>query len=245
MAALAGTSPPAPESRPSPGPGPSVYLLGPLPPGDLPSGQWPEGCLPGPRCCLLLSPPSHPGLLMPGHPLSSSLRHEGPQTCGETCGGSSHQLVLCGPRASRPGRAGGALTASWGLSVPQGPPGSGRHPGSTVCVPVLPDVIVLVVKGLDVVTAAGLEQSRAGLQERPPWLWVAPRGKVATPTPWPPASSKLGTHTVLVGIDGEVYLCNPVKGRAVRTVAGSAPHTQAAHQGDARHNHTSQGQRVL
>lgn len=48
-------------------------------------------------------------------------------------------------------------------------PGSSRHSGSAVRLLVLPDVILLIiVKRLDVVTAAGLKQSCAGLQATSP-----------------------------------------------------------------------------
>lgn len=46
-------------------------------------------------------------------------------------------------------------------------PGPGRHPGGAVRPLVLPDVLLLVVvEGLDAVTAAGLKQSCAGLRAR-------------------------------------------------------------------------------
>jgi len=103
------------------------------------------------------------------------------------------------------GRAGSAHTAFWGLSASGGlgrqvglTPGSGRHPGSAVHLLVLPDVILLVIiKGLDVVTAAGLKQSCAG--------------------------------TVLVSINAEVDLRDPIKGStATREILSTLTATRAA-----------------
>lgn len=144
----------------------STHLLSHLPRRDHPSEKQLEEPLPEPHPC---RSPSHPGLRAPGRSRSSSLRQEGPRIWG---GGHSQ----CS-RASQPGQG-------W-VHTPPGPlllreaqkgegctPGSGRHPGSTASLPVLPDVIILVViKGLDVVTAAGLKQSRAGLRESTSPTW--------------------------------------------------------------------------
>lgn len=46
------------------------------------------------------------------------------------------------------------------------PPGSGSHPGGTVCILILPDVILIIIKGLDMITTAGLEESSTGLQRK-------------------------------------------------------------------------------
>ena len=122
-------------------------------------------------------------------------------------------------------------------------PGSGHDPGSTVSLLVLPDVIVLIiVKGLDVVTAAGLKQSCAGLRDPtcstrlqeaqpslPGWAsnWEGQGSQGAVPLPHcppppcpcpPPMNTKLGTHTVLISVNAKVDLCNPVEWSAERTM---------------------------
>lgn len=122
-------------------------------------------------------------------------------------------------------------------------PGSGHDPGGAASLLVLPDVIVLViVEGLDVVAAAGLEQSRAGLRDptcptrlpgarptasqdgppagrgRPPWS--SPSSPLPTTAVSLSSSNKhqAGTHAVLVSVDAKVDLCDPVKWSAERTV---------------------------
>lgn len=134
----------------------------------------------------------------------------------------------------------GALGRTRGLT-----PGPGRHPGGAVRLLVLPDVILLVVvEGLDAVAAAGLKQSCAGLRARaatqlhgrPERLsrasgWQdgarAPRSSPAphycpagTASPAPPAREEQGTHAVLVRVDAEVDLRDPIERSTVATRAG-------------------------
>lgn len=105
-------------------------------------------------------------------------------------------------------------------------PGPGHHPRGTASLLILPDVVVLlIIEGLDAVTAAGLEQSCAGLQgqeladhhpgRRAATCWGDSLG--APPSQGQPLAVQQLTHTVLLCVNAEVDLCNPVEWGAAGT----------------------------
>lgn len=146
-------------------------------------------------------PRLHPGLGALGRPLGSALRRGGPRTWGE-------RSQLPSPRwgGAEEGRAGWRV---WG------PPGSG-HTGRTVRLLGLPEIVVLV-EGLDVVAAASLEQRGARLRDStrgPPGLVPAQPGRL-------PETPR--THAVVISVDAEADLRNPVKRGAAGTAGTPSP----------------------
>ena len=86
------------------------------------------------------------------------------------------------------------------------------HAGRTVRLLGLPEIVILV-EGLDVVAAASLEQRSAGLREStrgPPGLAPAQPGCL-------PETPR--THAVVISVDAEADLRNPVKRGAAGTQA--------------------------